>query len=75
MIPRFDIFILENGEPRWLEAVENLEHAKSRLQLLQTVDLTNRFLVLDQKTGNKTILSAAEIHSTKPSALSQQTAT
>ena len=75
MIPRFDVFILENGEPRWLEAVENLEHAKSRLKLLLAVDLTNHFLVLDQKTGNKTVLSAAEIHSTKPQALSQQTAT
>jgi len=75
MIPRFDLFILENGEPRWLEAVENLEHAKSRLQLLQAVDLTDHFLVLDQKTGNQIVLSAAEIHSTKPHALSQLTAT
>jgi hypothetical protein len=75
MSRRFDLFILENGEPRWLEAVENLEHAKSRLKLLLAVDLTNHFLVLDQKTGNKTVLSAAEIHSTKSQALSQQTAT
>jgi hypothetical protein len=75
MSPRFDLFILENGEPRWLEAVENLEHAKSRLKLLLAVDLTNHFLVLDQKTGNKTVLSAAEIQSTKPQALSQQSAT
>jgi hypothetical protein len=75
MSRRFDLFILENGEPRWLEAVENLEHAKSRLKLLPAVDLTNHFLVLDQKTGNKTVLSAAEIQSTKPQALSQQSAT
>jgi hypothetical protein len=75
MSRRFDLFILENGEPRWLEAVENLEHAKSRLKLLLAVDLTNHFLVLDQKTGNKTVLSAAEIQSTKPQALSQQSAT
>ena len=75
MSPRFDLFILENGEPRWLEAVENLEHAKSRLKLLLAVDLTNHFLVLDQKTGNKTVLSAAEIQSTKPQTLSQQSAT
>jgi hypothetical protein len=75
MIPRFDIFMLENGEPRWLEAVENLEQAKAKLQLLQIVDATNHFLVLDQKTGNKTVLSAAEIHGSKPDVLSQQTAT
>jgi hypothetical protein len=75
MIPRFDIFVLENGEPCWLEAVENLEQAKSRLKLLQAADFTNQFLVLDQRTGNKIIISAAEIHSTKPPVLSQQSAT
>jgi hypothetical protein len=45
------------------------------LKLLLAVDLTNHFLVLDQKTGNKSVLSAAEIQSTKPQALSQQSAT
>ena len=75
MIPRFDIFILENGEPHWLEAVENLEHAKSRLQVLQAVHLMNQFLVLDQKTGNKIVLSPGDLHSTKPGVLRQQSVT
>jgi len=59
---RIDIFtIKENGDPCWLGAAEDLNNAKLRLQQLVTTESSRQFLLLDQMTGNKMIVTADEI--------------
>ena len=62
MTLRFDIFKIEqDGNPSWLGSAQDLTKAKLRLQQLLPNESATRYLLLDQMTGNKTIVTADEI--------------
>jgi hypothetical protein len=62
MTLRIDIFTIEeNGAPCWRGAAADLNNAKLRLQQRVTNESSRQFLLLDQMTGNKMIVTADEI--------------
>ncbi len=58
MTPKVDIFRVETGGVRWVEAVATLEGAKARVQELAGRSPGEYFL-LDQETGNKLVIKVA----------------
>ena len=55
-IPSFNIFRMDNDDsPLWIEAAPTLEEAERRVKELATSAHT-RYLVFDQKTGDKRII-------------------
>jgi hypothetical protein len=55
MTPKLDIFRVETGGVRWVEAVATLEGARARVQELAARSPGEYFL-LDQETGNKLVI-------------------
>jgi hypothetical protein len=69
MIERFDIFTIENnGEPVWLGTAGDMQSVRLRVSQMASTKSVQRFLVLDQKTGKKTYISAEEVLSAGPKA-------
>jgi hypothetical protein len=69
MIQRFDIFAIENdGEPVWLGTAEDMQSARLRVSQMASTKSVQQFLVLDQKTGKKTYISAEEVLPAGPKA-------
>lgn len=62
MITSFDIFRVENNGVRWLEAVANLEEAKSRVQQIAAT-APGEFLLLNQCTGDKIFMKLDGVNS------------
>jgi len=59
---RFDIFKIErDGIPCWLGAAESLENAKHDLRQWAPKEIAAQFLLFDQVTGQKMIVTADEI--------------
>src|SRR6267378_2282263 len=52
MIPPFDIFKVESSGLRWIEAVADLERAKSRVNVL-AASSPGEYIILNQETGEK----------------------
>ena len=52
MIPPFDIFKVEGGDLRWMEAAPDLERAKSRVKVL-SASSPGEFIIHNQNTGEK----------------------
>ena len=58
MVGLFDIFkLVQNGEPVWLEAAQNLESATARVQLLQQQS-PGDYMIYSHKTGKKIVFNA-----------------
>jgi len=55
-----DIFQMDSAGVRWLESAPNLEHAKARVKEF-AANSPGEFVVLDQKTGNKIVISSGEV--------------
>jgi hypothetical protein len=53
----FDIFRMDRAGVRWLESAESVDHAKARIREL-AVSFPGDFILLDQKTGNKVVISS-----------------
>jgi hypothetical protein len=49
-----DVFRMENGGVLWLESAATIESAKARVQELHS---PGQYLVVDQKTGDKHIIT------------------
>jgi hypothetical protein len=59
---RFDIFKIErDGIPCWLGAAESFENAKQRLRQWAPKESAAQFLLFDQVTGEKKIVTTDEI--------------
>src|SRR6266481_3462941 len=52
MIPRFNIFKVENEGPRWMEAAADMARAQARVKLLAT-SAPGEYIIANQKTGEK----------------------
>jgi hypothetical protein len=52
MIPPFDIFKVESGGLRWMEAAADLERAEARVKVL-AASSPGEYIVLNQNTGEK----------------------
>lgn len=55
MTARLDIFLVETGGVRWVEAATTLERAKARVQEI-AVRAPGEYLVLDHQTGSKLVM-------------------
>jgi hypothetical protein len=52
MVPPFDIFKVDTGSMRWLEAAEDLERAKARVQVL-AASAPGEYLIFNHQTGKR----------------------
>src|SRR6266481_5030138 len=52
MIPRFNIFKVENEGPRWMEAAADMARAQARVKLLAT-SAPGEYIIANQKTSEK----------------------
>ena len=52
MVPPFDIFKVDIGSLRWLEAADDLERAKARVQVLATAS-PGEYLIFNHQTGKR----------------------
>ena len=57
MTPRYDLFLMDEGSPIWFAAAETMEDVKTRVQQAR-VDSQTGWIVLDQLTGDKKVLTA-----------------
>ena len=63
MLDPFDIFKMEqNGTVRWVRATNDFEGAKSYVNKVQAVAIPADYLILNQRTGERTIIEAAAKH-------------
>jgi hypothetical protein len=53
MLPPFDIFRVEDEIPRWLETVETLDAAKTRIRELAKVWPEAEYVIFSQQTQNR----------------------
>lgn len=59
MVHPIDIFEVEGSAVRWIAAAPTVEEAKRRIKDLAPKSPT-KFIVLDQRTGNKVFIENAE---------------
>jgi len=60
MLDPFDIFKMEqNGTVRWVRAIKDLERAKSYVAKVLAIATPADYLILNQRTGARTIIEAA----------------
>jgi hypothetical protein len=60
MLDPFDVFKLEqDGSVRWLRAIADLEHAKTYVVKILVIAAPADYLILNQRTGERTIIQAA----------------
>jgi hypothetical protein len=52
MLPTFDIFKVESGGVRWMEAAGDLERATARVKLL-AASSPGEYIIVNQRTGEK----------------------
>jgi hypothetical protein len=52
MVPPFDIFKVDTGSVRWLEAAEDLERAKARVKVL-AASSPGEYLIFNHQTGKR----------------------
>jgi hypothetical protein len=55
--PRYDLFKMDERSPIWFAAAETTEDVKTRVQQTR-VDSQTGWIVLDQLTGDKKVLTA-----------------
>jgi hypothetical protein len=60
MLDPFDIFKMEqNGTVSWVRATSDFEHAKSYVNTVLAVATPADYLILNQRTGERSIIEAA----------------
>ena len=60
MLDPFDIFKMEqNGTVRWVRATSDFERAKSYVNRALAVAIPADYLILNQRTGERTIIQTA----------------
>ena len=60
MLDPFDIFKMEqNGTVRWVRATSDFERAKSYVNRVLAVAIPADYLILNQRTGERTIIQTA----------------
>lgn len=55
MFPSIDIFKLDGGVPRWIEAAQDFDAAKSRVQILGAKS-PGEYVVFNHSTQNKIVI-------------------
>jgi hypothetical protein len=56
MTPRYDLFKMDEGSPIWFGAAETMEAVKTQVQQAR-VDSNTEWIVLDQLTGDKKVVT------------------
>jgi hypothetical protein len=60
MVPPIDIFEMEGETVRWIGAAATVEQAKEEIRKLSAKP-ADRFILLDQRTGNKLYIENGEV--------------
>jgi hypothetical protein len=56
MVPRFDLFRMQDGDPIWVSAIDEREDAQTRIEELMS-ESPGEFVLLDRVTGQKVVVT------------------